>query len=1333
MSSLGAGGSQTKTVSVTIPSVGYYYVTVFCDGFQAITESNENNNIGSTYPSRISIGGVKYTLTASVSPSGSGSVSLNPPGGTYDEGTQVTLTANPASGYTLDHWGGDASGTSSSITITMNSNKSVIAYFTAIQKADLTVTSVSAPSSAKVGDSISVTFTVKNQGGSSSGSFSNRVSLSTSSYGTTYSLGNFSMSSLGAGGSQTKTVSVTIPSVSPGYYYVTVFTDGFQAISESNENNNIGSTYPNTIYVEPGPTPTILYNPPSFSFSATEGGSNPSSQTLSIRNSGRGTLNWSVSDDVAWLSLTPTRGTSTGETDSVAVSVSISGMNAGSYSAIITISASEATNTPQKMQVSLTISPAALAISDQQKQQEMLNMVTRYSGAVPQELILAIIRQEGGRGAFYTKGWQYNSFYRESNSPWAQPTNGDGITQVTTASGYHERSGSYTHDQDGYAHAIKDACDYLLELYGHYGSYVQATLHYNSGPYTLYIYLGRDWGDRDYLSHVAEHLTSFVPPLYGLRNDSLAQALREGQAILNDYLYDRGIASGKSVDYYKPYQAQLDRDLHSIGLAERINVAALSVAVVPSGGGSISLNPAGGTYDEGTQVTLTASPASGYTFDHWGGDTSGTNSSITITMDSGKSVIAYFTEVLPVIGASPSALFFEAVEGGTNPPRKTLSIWNAGEGSLSWEVTVDVAWLTVSPTTGISAGETDKIAVSVDITGMDAGDYNSTISISAKGATNLSRIVPVSLSISPQPVASALSDLTVTLVDAPSEGIVGQNISVTFVVENRGNDASGPFHSMVALSPKSKPWGMEMYLADITMDSIPPDKSKRVTVDVTVPPSLSSPSYYVTVFADAFEKALESNEGNNIGSTYPQTIAVTSETSTIADLITSIATGGVPVTVDGELYFILTLENRIDPITLEVVPDSGVTKVYVYGDRNYPVSDKEIVQKICVVDKARRWMERAGSMSSILQDLDNMRSAREAHESLTGWKFASNMLTKAVAAYITTGQSLTVQVVSGAVETIVSLGTDPARIREWLAYESFSKAEEEYQEVLNILESGYITDYDTASTYFEHLFKAHAYNYPAVNLLLQTKELNKSWLDDLGDMVNSFAKELVPGGNLLTPLENLGRHVDQLPSILQYKEDRNKLHPGYLKAVLFKPNVAARYTLELARIPRIDFEVHSPVELRVYDSQGRVTGIVNGEERNEIPYSAYYENTVTIFSPTDSYRLEISGTGDGSYDVSVTRVVGQEVNKFTTAKVPTSLGATHLLTVDWDALSRERDKLPLRVDSDGDGRFEDIVHLSGPGAKGLPPWVWLVIGVVIGFAIAFGVWRSMDKKQVAKR
>lgn len=73
----------------------------------------------------------------------------------------------------------------------------------------------------------------------------------------------------------------------------------------------------------------------------------------------------------------------------------------------------------------------------------------------------------------------------------------------------------------------------------------------------------------------------------------------------------------------------------------------LSVSVSPSGTGAVS--PAGGEYESGEQVTLTASPASGYTFDYWSGSASGTTSTITITMDSDKSLIANFEPAPPAI------------------------------------------------------------------------------------------------------------------------------------------------------------------------------------------------------------------------------------------------------------------------------------------------------------------------------------------------------------------------------------------------------------------------------------------------------------------------------------------------------------------------------------------------------------------------------------------------------------------------------------------------------------------------------------------------------------
>ena len=103
------------------------------------------------------------------------------------------------------------------------------------------------------------------------------------------------------------------------------------------------------------PTPTISFSPASFSFSAPVGGSNPPNQTLQIWNSGGGTLNWSVSDNAVWLTLSPPSGSSTGEHDSVTATVNIAGMSSGSYPAVITISAPGATNTPRTVPVSLTI------------------------------------------------------------------------------------------------------------------------------------------------------------------------------------------------------------------------------------------------------------------------------------------------------------------------------------------------------------------------------------------------------------------------------------------------------------------------------------------------------------------------------------------------------------------------------------------------------------------------------------------------------------------------------------------------------------------------------------------------------------------------------------------------------------------------------------------------------------------------------------------------------------------------------------------------------------------------------------------------------------------
>ena len=73
---------------------------------------------------------VTYILTLSVSPMGSGIVTMTPPGDAYPDGTVVTLMAVSATGYIFDDWEGDASGSSLTATVTMDGAKSVVAHFT---------------------------------------------------------------------------------------------------------------------------------------------------------------------------------------------------------------------------------------------------------------------------------------------------------------------------------------------------------------------------------------------------------------------------------------------------------------------------------------------------------------------------------------------------------------------------------------------------------------------------------------------------------------------------------------------------------------------------------------------------------------------------------------------------------------------------------------------------------------------------------------------------------------------------------------------------------------------------------------------------------------------------------------------------------------------------------------------------------------------------------------------------------------------------------------------------------------------------------------------------
>ena len=144
---------------------------------------------------------------------------------------------------------------------------------------------------------------------------------------------------------------------------------------------------------------------------------------------------------------------------------------------------------------------------------------------------------------------------------------------------------------------------------------------------------------------------------------------------------------------------------------------------------SVSVNPAGlapGTYS-GT-VTVTASGAS--------------NSPLSVP------VTLTVTAAAPNLTATPSSLTFNYQIGGTAPAAQTVSVGSTG-AALSYTVTSTTtsggSWLSATPASSTTPGTE---TVSVNTTGLAAGTYTGSITVTSSGAANSPQITPVTLVVS---------------------------------------------------------------------------------------------------------------------------------------------------------------------------------------------------------------------------------------------------------------------------------------------------------------------------------------------------------------------------------------------------------------------------------------------------------------------------------------------------------------------------------------------------------------------------------------------------------
>ena len=154
--------------------------------------------------------------------------------------------------------------------------------------------------------------------------------------------------SLGPGQSATIDVTISDPDLSRGQYQGVITVAAPDAV-DSPQTSSVSLTY-----IE---KPRIGLSAPSLTFTADEG-INPEPQTLTITNTGEGSLSWSAVDDEGWLSLSPSTGSlGPGQSQSLVVSVSPGALPGGAYEATLTFSDPNSSNSPQSVVVGLTVVP----------------------------------------------------------------------------------------------------------------------------------------------------------------------------------------------------------------------------------------------------------------------------------------------------------------------------------------------------------------------------------------------------------------------------------------------------------------------------------------------------------------------------------------------------------------------------------------------------------------------------------------------------------------------------------------------------------------------------------------------------------------------------------------------------------------------------------------------------------------------------------------------------------------------------------------------------------------------------------------------------------------
>ena len=168
------------------------------------------------------------------------------------------------------------------------------------------------------------------------------------------------------------------------------------------------------------------------------------------------------------------------------------------------------------------------------------------------------------------------------------------------------------------------------------------------------------------------------------------------------------INSGSSYSYNPP-----SSDYGSTS-STTTSVTQYSLTVTAGTGGSVSTS--GGTYDDGSSVSITATPNDGYEFSGWNGSNS-TNSTISVTINSNTIIEALFTEI-PITETTST----ETTSTETSSTETTSTETTSTE-TTSTETTSTETTSTETTSTETTSTETTSSTYSITVTAQSSSNY----------------------------------------------------------------------------------------------------------------------------------------------------------------------------------------------------------------------------------------------------------------------------------------------------------------------------------------------------------------------------------------------------------------------------------------------------------------------------------------------------------------------------------------------------------------------------------------------------------------------------------